>query len=1165
MKYTGISIQDQEIKFQKSKNSIRIMLAQISPAYDQDLLTEEGLVKVKNPERQAQKIIKIIDHAISTEIDILLFPELTAPFGQLNSFENNLHETDKDIVVNICYEHTILKDLLPLLSEQEIEQLEFNPIEQATKVVNFCRILTKVGPKIKIFTQFKLTPYSSEFSLATKNTLFCGKTINRFITNFGNFLFLICKDYVGEIGDKKKLPMFDFLKSLTAEGLHYIFVSSLNPEPEAFNHAARAFYYLQEKSAHTFTIILNTAELDKTTIIFPLRPHPKIRKTHEIELTPLFNGKPEWGTQLHFPGHKERLISGTFQRLDKYEPMPTKEIFSPVYQTDIIDIAELGIESELMISPEQVSIKEKATEVPISHNLPVQSTPFLGREDEVAELIKLLENPTCRLITLVGPGGIGKTRLSIHIASQKIDAFPDGVYFIPLASAISVDFLNSTIADALNITFYGSKEPKAQLLNHLSEKKMLLLMDNFEHLLVGAKILAEIIEVSQQTKVLVTSRERLNLKGEWLFEVKGMGFPKNDNVDQLENYSAVQLFLQTAQRTNSNFVLSDEEKPYLIRICQLIKGMPLGIELAASWVRLLSCREIVKEIERNIDFLATSFRDIPERHRSLRAVFEHSWNLLSEPERNVFKKISIFRGGFNREGAHKVSGASLPILSTLVDKSLLYRKPSERYEIHELLRQYAEEKLNEFTHEKEEVQNLHCQYYAEFLKQREEILRGSKQQETLEEINEEIENIRFSWNWAVEKKMIAELEKFIYSLNRFYDRRSWFQEGFDMLNKAYKNLAEFALSDELDKNKTLVLGKIIEGQGVFSYRLGHYEKAEKFLEKSLGFYRQQDAQKELASCLSNLSFLAYLQGKPVKAKQLGQESLTIRQTINYKYGIAHSLINLSYVVYDLGEYVEAKELCEKGLTISQETGDQWGIAVALNNLGNIYLALGDYKAAHHYFQDTLKIVKAMSDRRLIALSLNRLGMVASLQGKYKEAKKLLNESIIISQEISNQHGIAHSISDLGYVNYKLKQYSQAKQLYQQCLTIFKEINDQWGIANSFNSLGNITSALEENQESQNYFHQALKTAMTIHALPIVLDILVGFAKLIIKQGEKEKALEFLTISLTHSAAEQETKKRAHQLISELESQLNTKVVDTIKQKSKLCKLEEVAAAILMEY
>ena len=695
MKYTGISIHDQKIQFQKNKDSIRIILAQISPAYDQDLIAEEGLVKVKNPERQAQRILKIIDHAISTETDILLFPELTAPFAQLSSFENKIRETGKDMVVNICYEHTILKDLLPLLSEKEVEQLEFNPKEYATKVVNFCRILTKSGPKVKTFTQFKLTPYSSEFSLAAKNTLFCGKIINRFLTNLGNFLFLICKDYVGEIGNKKKLPMFDFLKSLTDEGLHYIFVSSLNPEPEAFTHAARAFYYLQEKSGHTFTIILNTAELDKTTIIFPLRPHPKIRKTHEIELTPLFNGKPEWGTQLHFLGCKERLITGTFQRLDKYEPMPTKEIFSPVYQTEITDIAELGIESELMVSPEKVSIKEKAAEVPISHNLPIQSTPFLGREEELAELTKLLENPTCRLITLVGPGGIGKTRLSIHIASQKINAFPDGVYFIPLASAISIDFLISTIADALNFTFYGSKEPKVQLFNHLSEKKMLLLMDNFEHLLAGADLIADMIEVSPQTKVLVTSRERLNLKGEWLLEVKGMSCPKNDKADQLENYSAVQLFLQTAQRTNSAFTLSDEDKPYLIRICQLIKGMPLGIELAAAWVRMLSCREIVKEIERNIDFLATSFRDIPERHRSLRAVFEHSWNLLSEPERNVFKKISIFRGGFDREGAHKVSGASLPILSTLVDKSLLYRKPSERYEIHELLRQYAEEKLNE--------------------------------------------------------------------------------------------------------------------------------------------------------------------------------------------------------------------------------------------------------------------------------------------------------------------------------------------------------------------------------------------------------------------------------------------------------------------------------------
>jgi predicted ATPase/DNA-binding SARP family transcriptional activator len=367
------------------------------------------------------------------------------------------------------------------------------------------------------------------------------------------------------------------------------------------------------------------------------------------------------------------------------------------------------------------------------HNLSAQSTPFIGREAELTDVQQLILNGSeCRLLTLIGPGGIGKTRLAIQaawqVATEAIEAFPYGIYFIPLAPVGAAEFLVQTIAEALHFSFYTGSSPKTQLLNYLCEKEVLLILDDFEHLLndVGAvNLLSEILANAPKGKLLVTSRERLNLQEEWVIEIGGLPFPEIDTAEFLEtqrvqspvieSYDALQLFVQSARRASVGFSLSAENVSYVVRICQLVGGMPLGIELASAWVRMLPCREIAQEIERNLDFLTTPVRNIPERHQSLRAVFEHSWKLLTPVERHLFRKLSVFRGGFRREAAEVVADASLILLSALIDKSLLRRNTAGRYEMHHLLGQYAAEKLEEVINEKVQVQAQHARYYATFL------------------------------------------------------------------------------------------------------------------------------------------------------------------------------------------------------------------------------------------------------------------------------------------------------------------------------------------------------------------------------------------------------------------------------------------------------------------
>jgi transcriptional regulator with XRE-family HTH domain len=287
-------------------------------------------------------------------------------------------------------------------------------------------------------------------------------------------------------------------------------------------------------------------------------------------------------------------------------------------------------------------------------NLPVMPTPLIGREPELAGLGNLMDDPQCRLLTLVGPGGIGKTHLALEVACRHQDLFPERACFVSLASLSSPTYLVPAIADALGFSFQGQVEPRLQLNNYLRSKEMLLVLDNAEHLLDGVDLFVELLEDAPGVKLLVTSRERLNLQGEWVFEIQGLPVPISLKDAHAEEYSSVGLFVESARRAKVSFEVRAEEWPDVVRICQMVEGMPLGVELAAAWVPVLTCNEIAQEIESSLDFLTTSMRDVPRRQRSLRATFNHSWRLLSADERDLLSRLAIFQGGFQRETAEQV-------------------------------------------------------------------------------------------------------------------------------------------------------------------------------------------------------------------------------------------------------------------------------------------------------------------------------------------------------------------------------------------------------------------------------------------------------------------------------------------------------------------------------
>jgi predicted ATPase len=430
------------------------------------------------------------------------------------------------------------------------------------------------------------------------------------------------------------------------------------------------------------------------------------------------------------------------------------------------------------------------------NNLPIQPTPFVGRKDELEALETLISKRDNRLISIIGTGGMGKTRLAIAAAEQQLHAlissngkeeprFPDGVFFVRLAPLDVTEAIIPAIAEATGFQFYEEVDSKKQLLDFFREKQLLLLMDNFEHLMKGVTLLSELVQASSKVKFLVTSREKLNLRGEVTYPLSGMRFPREEELPDIfskdETYSAVELFKQCANRMNPSFTPDDDEMKSIGTICRLVEGMPLGVELAATWVEMLTPGEIVSEIQSSLDFLEAETHDTPERHKSIRAVFDYTWKLLSEEEKEILKKISVFRGGFTSEAAREVVGASLKQLLRLVNKFLLQRSEG-RFDIHELLRVYAKEKMN--RDEDEIVRYHHCDYFSDLLKEREAQIWGGQQEEVLREID----NLRAAWKWAYQNNRYRVIRKSTLGFQELFTVQGWNSEGRDIYEHAYAAL-----------------------------------------------------------------------------------------------------------------------------------------------------------------------------------------------------------------------------------------------------------------------------------------------------------------------------------------------------------------------------------------
>ncbi len=824
--------------------------------------------------------------------------------------------------------------------------------------------------------------------------------------------------------------------------------------------------------------------------------------------------------------------------------------------------------------------------------LSLSSPFFIGRESELRDLTKLVLDPKTSLVSIVGLGGIGKSRLALEIVKNVKGKYQDGVYFISFASINNPNLIYHQIADELQLAPHVYYDLQRHLKAYLKHKKLLIILDNFESLIsnfdqslndLSRSLLSELLLEPKELNIVVTSRESLGIQKEYVYELKGLPYPKNDAEIQIEQYPAVDLFINEAKRLKPYFKYSQEDITHLASICKFVEGLPLGIKLAASWVKTLSLKEICDEMAINSNLEAVSISDIPARHKSMGVVFDQSWDKLSEEEKKTLMALSVFKGGASKDAILKFDDISLVVISKLIDKSLVQVSVIDinqvtRYDLHELLKQFVRDKLEKLPTLKEKLYSNHSKFFLEKVAKQAAILHSGDQFQAFKIFDPDLENIRQAWIWADQNELHEEMNAAVMVLGYFYDSRGLIVEGsglFDeTIDRLIKNSAANLEASENERLKFTLLKNLLIRQGLLYSRLSKYSKAKHYLEKSLDILKKMHGtEEEEAFSLNYLGHVEMFLGDYHNAKIHCEKALRVRKNAGDLIGSADVLINIGFGALLLGDFYEAKAIAEEIVQISLKKRYKRGLAIGLGSLGIVGLHLGDFESAKNDLERSLKLckeinlnwfepwfqthyaevlfdfghikqalnesyqakesIKIIGDQFRLIYVKNNLAKILIHTSQYDEAYRHAFEAHEMAKDIQHAYGEIASCDLIAKLALIKGLYDEAEKYCSEAMQNIEKFKQKSILSSILRTKAQVKNHENKSEVTHDLLKQSISNALEIGEMPEALSSMFVLSKILLEENAEHKSANLLEIINGFNSAPFWVKKKTHQLLSQI--------------------------------